>query len=149
MDLHIDDTAARNGLMGLISGGDWLPKAPDGASFGPKPASLADRHILLNEKFADAWRVSNSSSLFYYAPGSSTADFTDSKWPSPPGGSCDSTNLPGDVPAVKRDQRDLAKRVCSDIKNKDIRAACVVDVSIMGEGAAKVHFAADTPQNGQ
>lgn len=149
LDLHIDNTSARNGLMGLISGGDWLPKAPDGMSFGAKPASLGDRHSLLNEKFADAWRVSNSTSLFYYAPGSSTADFTDAKWPSPPGGSCDSTNLPGDVPVVKREQTDLAKKICSNIEDSDIRAACTLDVGIMGEGAAKVHFLADTAQNGQ
>lgn len=147
LDLHVDNTSARNGLMGLISGGDWLPKAQDGSSFGPKPVSLADRHSLLNEKFADDWRVSNSTSLFYYAPGSSTADFTDTKWPSPPGGSCDSTNLPGDVPVVKREQQELAKRLCSNIKNPDIRAACMVDVGIMGEGAAKVHLLEDATQN--
>jgi hypothetical protein len=147
LDLHVDNTSARNGLMGLISGGDWLPKAQDGSSFGPKPASLADRHTLLNEKFADDWRVSNSTSLFYYAPGSSTADFTDTKWPSPPGGSCDSTNLPGDVPVVKRPQQELAKRLCSDIKNSDIRAACMTDVSIMGGEAAKVHLMEDAAQS--
>lgn len=148
LDLHVDNTSARNGLMGLISGGDWLPKAQDGSSFGPKPALLADRHTVLNEKFADDWRVSNSTSLFYYAPGSSTADFTDTKWPSPPGGSCDSTNLPGDVPVVKRPQQELAKRLCSDIKNSDIRAACMIDVSIMGGEAAKVHLIEDAAQGG-
>ena len=147
LDLHVDNTSARNGLMGLISGGDWLPKAQDGSSFGPKPASLADRHTVLNEKFADDWRVTNSTSLFYYAPGSSTADFTDPKWPSPPGGSCDSTNLPGDVPVVKREQQELAKRLCSDIKNSDIRAACMLDVSIMGGEAAKVHLIEDAAQS--
>ncbi|MEY4590589.1 MAG: hypothetical protein RL497_2665 [Pseudomonadota bacterium] len=144
LDVHIDNTPAREGVMGLITEGDWLPRAPDSTSFGPRPLALDDRHQVLNQKFADAWRVTDSSSLFYYAPGTSTFDFTDPDWPSAPGKSCDSTRLKGDLPKVEKPNVELARKVCSNIKNETIRENCYIDVSVMGETqAAEVHLKAD------
>src|SRR5258707_15459588 len=74
--------------MGPIPADNWLPLAPDGSSFGPEPAALADRFALLNSRFADAWRVTNKTSLFDYSPGTSTNDFTDRNWPPPLGQAC-------------------------------------------------------------
>ena len=37
------------------------------------PANLHDRYVTLYDKFGAAWRVTNSNSLFDYAPGTSTA----------------------------------------------------------------------------
>ena len=143
MDIHVDKTYANQGVMGLITSGDWLPRAPDSSSFGARPVNLWDRHTTLNEKFADAWRVSSKTSLFYYAPGSSTADFTDSAWPTPPGGTCTQTSLPGDVPIVKEPRWDLAKEVCRKIKDPAIFDNCLLDVAVMGNAeAAEVHFKA-------
>ena len=143
LDIHVDDTYARTGVMGAIFGGDWLPKAPDGSSFGAKPAAVNDRHYLLNSKFADVWRVQDKTSLFYYAPGTTTADFTDKDWPAAPGGSCEQTNLPGQVPFVKEPSWELAKKACSRIKDEAILADCILDVAVMGDAkAARVHLKA-------
>lgn len=143
LDVFVDDTFARAGIMGLITAGDWLPRAPDGSSFGAKPASLNDRHQVLNDKFANSWRVSDKTSLFHYAPGTSSRDFTDPTWPTPPGGSCEKTQLPGDVPVVKEPSWELAREVCSRIKDKAIHADCMIDVAVLGEAeAAEVHWQA-------
>jgi hypothetical protein len=144
LDLYVDNTPAREGVMGLIPSGEWLPRAPDSSSFGARPVLLDDRHELLNKKFADAWRVSNASSLFYYAPGTSTWDFTDTDWPAPPGGTCDSTQIKADLPKVEKPATELARKLCSNIKNEAIRASCMIDVMVMGEAkAAEVHLKAD------
>ena len=45
------------------------------------PASLQDRYAVLYKKFADSWRVTDKTSLFVYAPGTSTKTFTDRGWP--------------------------------------------------------------------
>jgi hypothetical protein len=48
---------------------DWLPRSPTSASYGAEPAAANDRYGLLNEKFANDWRVTDKTSLFDYAPG--------------------------------------------------------------------------------
>lgn len=147
LNIHVDNTRAREGVMGMITKGDWLPRLPDGTSLGAKPAALTDRHDVLNLKFADAWRVSSGNSLFYYPTGTSTKDFTDVDWPAPPGGTCENTSLPGEVPFVKEPRWDIAEKACSRIKDNVIRADCLLDVSIMGEAdAAIVHMEADAAQ---
>jgi hypothetical protein len=62
LNVEVLSTPAREGTMGHIVPGDFLPLAPNGASFGPKPAALSDRYDLLNKKFADAWRVKDHDS---------------------------------------------------------------------------------------
>ena len=142
--LQVFNTPAREGVMGHILAPDWLPRAPDGASFGPKPAALSDRHKVLNQKFADAWRVKNNTSLFDYAAGTSTANFTDLNWPTESGKPCTSTTVSGKVPKVKEARPDLAKKTCRGIKDKAIYANCLFDVNVMGDTiAAKGHKRAD------
>lgn len=144
LDVQVFNTPAREGVMGPILAADWLPRAPDGSSFGPKPVSLLDRHVLLNHKFADAWRVSDSTSLFDYATGTATADFTDANWPPESGKSCTSTTVHGPTPKVREPRPDIAKRACRGIKNKAIFANCIFDVTVMGDTiAAKGHRRAD------
>lgn len=60
-----------------------------------RPSSSAERQ--LHQQLASQRR----NEPFPYAPGISSRDFTDSTWPAPPGGSCENTQLPGDVPLVK------------------------------------------------
>jgi len=145
LDVAVRSTPAREGTMGPVLAGDWLPRAPDGASFGPRPAALIDRHAVLNQKFAGAWRVATTSSLFDYETGTSTADFTDVNWPQPPnsGGPC-KTTITGSRPPLKRMQPELAKAACQGIKDKALLANCVFDVTVMGDtGVAKAYLAAD------
>jgi len=144
LDMHVFNTPAREGVMGPILAADWLPRAPDGSSFGPKPASLLDRHVLLNQKFADSWRVSSSTSLFDYATGTTTADFTDANWPPESGKACTSSTVSGPIARVKEPRPDLAKQACRGIKDKTIYANCIFDVTVMGDiVAAKGHRRAD------
>jgi len=142
LDVHVNRTPAREGIVGPVLAGDWLPRAPDGTSFGPKPASLHDRHVVLNQKFANAWRVGNTTSLFDYEVGTSTANFTDLNWPTESGLAC-RTKLPSNPP-LKRMQPELAKTVCRGIKDKAILANCLFDVTVMGDrGVAKGYLHSD------
>ncbi|WP_306536594.1 hypothetical protein [Geobacter sp.] len=144
LDVQVFNTPAREGVMGPVLATEWLPRAPDGTSFGPKPASLVDRHVQLNHKFADAWRVSSSTSLFDYPPGTTTANFTDVNWPPESGQSCTSTTVSSPTPRVERPRPDLAKKACRGIKDKAIYANCIFDVTVMGDPiAAKGHRRAD------
>ena len=144
LDVQVFNTPAREGVMGPILAQDWLPLAPDGSSFGPKPALLSDRHVQLNVKFADAWRVNIDSSLFAYAAGTSTDNFTDRNWPPEPGKACTKTTVSGTTPFVKEPRPDIAKKACSSIRDKAILADCVYDVTVMGDViAAKGHRRAD------
>jgi hypothetical protein len=122
-----------------------LPRAPDGASFGSRPAALLDRHVALNHKFADAWRVKPATSLFVYASGTSTADYTDVNWPSEPGKGCMTTTVKGPKPPIVREpQPALAKRLCTGIKDKAALENCIFDVTVMGDAAvAKAYQAAE------
>src|SRR5262245_57794427 len=107
LDVNVHRTTAREGIMGPVLAGDWLPRAPDGSSFGPRPASLHDRHVVLNQKFADAWRVTKTTSLFDYLLGTTTANFTDTNYPPESGQPC-KTTLPTARPPLPRPQAELA-----------------------------------------
>jgi len=142
LDIQVHSTPAREGTIGPVLGGDWLPRAPDGTSFGPLPGSLLARHVVLNQKFASAWRVSATTTLFDYAPGTSTANFTDAKWPPESGQPC-KTTLPSNPP-LKQMQPELAKAACRGIKDEALMANCLFDVTVMGDaGVAKGYLRAD------
>jgi hypothetical protein len=69
LSVSVFRTPASEGIMGSLASGSWLPALPDGTSLGPMPATLPQRYSDLYGKFADAWRVTNTTSLFDYAPG--------------------------------------------------------------------------------
>ena len=149
MDVQVFNTSAREGVMGPILAPEWLPRAPNGSDFGAIPASLADRHVLLNQKFADAWRLRSNTSLFDYAPGTSSADFTDRNWPPESGKVCTSTTVGGHTPRVKEPRPDLAQQACKGIRDEAIHANCIFDVTVMGDAvAAKGHRRADELKTG-
>jgi len=139
IDVNVHRTSAREGTMGPVLAGDWLPRAPDGSSFGPRPASLHDRHVVLNQKFADAWRVTSTTSLFDYLSGTTTASFTDANYPPESGKAC-KTTLPTTRPPLQRQQSDLAKTACTGIRDKSLLANCIFDVSVMGDRAAAQYY---------
>ena len=72
---------ATKGVMGTIAPGSWLPALPDGSSVGPQTDDLHQRYLDLYDRFENAWRVNGTSTLFDYAPGTSTATFTIDSWP--------------------------------------------------------------------
>lgn len=147
LNIDVRHIRATMGLMGTIAPGNWLPALPDGTLLGARPANLQDRYQVLYGKFGNSWRVNDSTSLFDYAPGTSTRTFTVAQWPngqSPQ--SCKAPPQPG-VP-IRTPQPPLpraeAEQACSGIVDKDRRAACVQDVMVTGErGFGQTYLLAD------
>lgn len=132
LNVDVDNSPGREGIMGAILPGSWLPLLPDGTPFGRKPASLSQRNLELNQQFADAWRVTASDSLFDYAPGESTATFTNRSWPpdKPP------CVIPGSkIPPAKPMDPRKARDLCAKVAEKTMRAQCVFDVTVTGQAS--------------
>lgn len=137
--LHIDTRHARatEGLMGVIPPGNWLPALPDGKLMGPRPASLQQRHKDLYETFGNAWRVTDTSSLFDYEPGASTTTFTVPTWPGgdAPNGCTPPAGAGGT--GAKEPQKPLTKveaaRLSAEITDPGLRAHCIQDLTVTGE----------------
>lgn len=123
------------GIAGAITPGNWLPALPDGTSMGPMPVPISERYLDLYKKFADAWRVTEKSSLFDYAPGTSTDTFTMRSWPKekPP------CVIPDTKPVRPASQR-VAQEACRPVTGKAAHNNCVFDVMITGNtGFAKTY----------
>jgi len=100
------------------------------------PGPLHDRFVDLYQKFADAWRVTDKSSLFDYASGTSTDTFTMSNWP-PENPPC---TIPHTKPA-RPASRLIALRACRPIRDENTHANCVFDVIVTGNpGFAKTYL---------
>lgn len=135
LNVDVVNTRGREGIMGAITSGNWLPGLPDGTTLGAIPSSLHQRYSDLNQKFADAWRVEKSTSLFDYAPGTSTETFTDRAWP-PENPPCIIQG--SSIPPAKPMDAKKAQEICSAITNKNMKSQCVFDVTVTGEaGFAK------------
>jgi hypothetical protein len=108
------------------------------------PAMMMDRYAALYEKFANAWRVTNTTSLFDYAPGTSTDTFTVKSWPGfPP--RCVAPNSNPTQPL----SREYAEALCREVKDKNTQKACVFDVMITGErGFANTYIMAERVRAG-
>jgi len=120
--------ASGSGLAGDVPNNNWLPSLPNGTALGPMPASLHDRYVTLNQTFGSAWRVTNSNSLFDYAPGTSTATFTNAAWPVEKAKTCS-------VPNVKTPPHisaEAAEEACKSITNPTLHSSCVFDVQMTG-----------------
>jgi len=136
MNVDVHHPRATAGVMGAIAEGNWLPALPDGSRLGPRPADLHQRYRDLYETFADAWRVTSASSLFQYAPGTSTGNFTIGAWPGEAPQSCRLPPVAGEPPAmppVKPLPLATAKQHCRGIQAADRRSNCEMDVMVTGE----------------
>jgi hypothetical protein len=134
LNVSVSNTSADEGVMGFIPKGSWLPRLRNGVDVGPMPASLHDRYVTLYKTFADSWRVTDKTSLFVYAPGTSTATFTDPDWPA--------ETLPCklkpqfQIPGVKVHQGmplDRAQAICRIVTDKNLYQNCVFDVATTGD----------------
>lgn len=133
LNVNVYGTSADSGTIGKIGDGgegdnDWLPYLPDGTSVGPKPDSENERYEALYEKFADAWRVTDSTSLFDYEQGTNTATFTRDEWPRNHPESCaieDETSVQPTTEAV-------AQQACANVTDATQKTDCVFDVMITG-----------------
>lgn len=127
LNVDVAHTPALQGVLGVIPQTSWLPALPDGASIGPMPNALHDRYLALYGKFADAWRVTNKTSLFDYAAGTSTDTFTMRDWPleQPP------CVIPNKEP-VRPASRAVAERACQALTDLNMHNNCVFDVMVTG-----------------
>lgn len=128
LNINVFQSSAKAGTMGLIHEGDWLPKLPDGKGLGPQPVYANERYQQLYETFADAWRVTDSTSLFDYEPGTNTATFTLDEWPRNNPESC---GIEGQIPAQPTTQQ-AAEQACAAVTDAAQKADCVFDVAITG-----------------
>jgi hypothetical protein len=120
---------AESGIAGAVPKGSWLPALPTGASVGSMPATLHERYETLYGKFADAWRVTSKDTLFDYAPGTSTATFTNTEWPVENAKTC---AIPKQ-PVLKPVSAAVAKKACRSVSNEKLHASCLFDVKATGD----------------
>lgn len=106
--------------------------------------SQYQRYVDLYQKFADSWRVTNSSSLFDYAPGTSTPTFTVASWPLEQ----PLCVLPDTTP-VQPATLAVAQRACRAVVGRNRKANCVIDVQVTGEiGFAKTYLLSQKIETG-
>jgi hypothetical protein len=136
LDVSVSHTSADEGVMGFVPKESWLPRLRNGVDVGPRPASLHDRYVTLYKTFADSWRVTEKTSLFVYAPGTSTKTFTDPDWPA--------EKLPCklkpelQIPGMKVQQGmpiERAQAICRVVTDKALYQNCVFDVATTGDEA--------------
>jgi hypothetical protein len=134
LDVSVSHTSADEGVMGFIPTGSWLPRLRNGVDVGPMPASLHDRYVTLYKTFADSWRVTDTTSLFVYAPGTSTKTFTDPDWPAE---KLPCTLKPEfQIPGFKVQQGipiERAEAICRVVTDKALYQNCVFDVATTGD----------------
>jgi len=135
LNLSVSHTQADEGIMGCIPPDTWLPTLPNGATVGPMPSSLHDRYVTLYKTFANAWRVTDETSLFVYEPGTSTKMFTDEDWPAekPPCTLKPQFRVPGANPSASNIPLDTAKKICQDVTIDELNRDCVFDVATTGD----------------
>jgi hypothetical protein len=121
--------AAESGIAGTVPKGSWLPALPTGASVGPMPATLPERYETLYNTFGNAWRVTGKNTLFDYAPGASTATFTNTKWPVENAKTCTIPNQP----VVKPVSAAVAEEACKSVSDDKLHAGCLFDVQATGD----------------
>jgi hypothetical protein len=128
LNLNVSQTSALEGIMGDVQDG-WLPRLANGTSLGTRPAPLPDRYDDLYNTFGDSWRVTTLSSLFDYAPGTSTKNFTYEGWP-PLTAPCVVPKQPS-IPKLLDVK--LAETACSRIRNDRRKLDCIFDVQVTND----------------
>src|SRR5207344_3338086 len=95
---------------------------------------LHDRYVTLYKTFADSWRITDKTSLFVYAPGTSTKTFTDPDWPAekPPCKLKPEFQIPG-VKVHPGMPVDRAEAICRIVTDKQLYKNCVFDVATTGD----------------
>ncbi len=129
LNIDIRNAKANQGLMGTVKPGSWLPALPNGTEL-PWSKNEEERFRMLYEDFGDAWRVSDDISLFDYAPGTSTATFTNADWPTYGPGSCVPT---GQMPLQNTMSLAEATSICSGVLDEGRRELCIIDMMATGD----------------
>ena len=117
--------ASGSGLLGpIVPGGMGVPALPDGSRL-PAATSVTQRGDILYGQYADAWRVTDSTTLFDYETGKSTASYTIKPYP-----------VAGKVvtlPDLSASQTAAGNSACSAITDSTLHDDCVFDVGVTGQ----------------
>lgn len=118
-------TATGIGVMGPIpSGGLDVPALPDGTVL-PEAFGRDEYNDSLYRTFADAWRVTAATSLFDYAPGTSTETYTLRDFPV-----LDEVITLDDLTP---EQLAAGEAACRNIQFALLRQQCIYDVAVTGD----------------
>jgi hypothetical protein len=118
-------SANGSGLLGtVLPGGMGVPNLPDGTKLSVATDSVA-RSTVLYGQFADAWRVTDATTLFDYDAGKSTASYTIKPYPIDP--------KYGSLTDLSTAQVAAGDSACSAIKDSDLHDDCVFDVGVTGQ----------------
>jgi hypothetical protein len=112
------------GLIGRSAPGFGIPRMPDGSGL-PKPLDRHEAYASLYQRFADAWRVSDATTLFDYDAGKGTASYTIHDYPTAP----KVAGLEDLDPARAADGR----KTCATVADADLRDECAFDVVLTGD----------------
>ncbi len=143
--LNIDTRKARAtmGLMGAIAPNNWLPALPDGTLMGPMPANLTQRYKDLYDVFGNAWRVTDSISLFDYATGVTTQTFNVPSWPGDSTGNCVPPGI-NEIKPLKPMAREQAVQLAAVVVDVDRRENLIEDLVVTGDSTfVKTYLWAD------
>jgi hypothetical protein len=113
------------GLLGPITPGNLgVPALPDGTIL-PAAPDAHTRFVQVYGPFADAWRVTDATSLFDYGPGQSTATFTDRTFPNEAAETALASFSPDALAA--------AESACANVTNPELQPECIFDVAATGD----------------
>ncbi len=101
-----------------------MPALPDGTRL-PAAIDAAHRNQVVYGQFADAWRLTDSTTLFDYDSGKSTASYTIKPYPTNP--------KYASVADLSADQVSAGNSACSAITDTELHDDCVFDVGVTGQ----------------
>jgi hypothetical protein len=131
-------TSGGMGLLGPITpGGMGVPALPDGTQL-PVAPDTETRDKILYGQFADAWRVTDATSLFDYDPGKSTETYTDRNFPSDVARQALESALASPDP----NQLAAAQSTCAGLTDADLLSDCEYDVFATGDDGFAQSYAA-------
>jgi hypothetical protein len=136
LHVTIKPAASHAGHLEGLLGNDNGNPADDVEARGSSTPITKPSFATLYPAFANSWRISQATSLFTYAAGSSTATYTD---PSFPDGPATTANLP-----------DLAQATTTcgqaGVSNPTMLQDCELDVGLTGQAAFATADAAGQPE---
>jgi hypothetical protein len=112
------------GLIGRSAPGLRIPLLPDGTAL-PAPKDRHDWYAMLYLRFADAWRVTDATTLFDYDNGKSTASYTIHDYPTAPKVATFQELDPAQVAA--------GRQACAAIMDTELQDQCAFDVAVTGD----------------
>ena len=139
LNINVLGTPTDAGIMGALAAAAGWPRCRTARRWDRCPRPYRASYNAFNQKFADAWRVADATSLFDYAPGRSTKDYTLAGWPP--------QKLPcaaPDRPVAEEIGPGRAATLCLAAIGQNQREAelanCTADVAVTGEpGFAKTY----------